>query len=237
MLIAGTMYLIPYFIFYMMYTLLHMKNYISYIWLHLYKQQIKLNQGIGADEKGLWRSFASWSCPYWTSWWWLGQHLTNVPTNQKLPKLSDTVAWLAAAYFKPGAPLVVVNSSTIDKLEPKLENLYEAGMMGLQAVVSSASGEQTANGPPGAGLLPANLVIQSAICEPTGDECLLGRYANVPYAQDPFVGGLVPNSLAVIDGRRDGGGNVTYRVGANVIGGANLRMVVNLKADAVGEEP
>ena len=158
-----------------------------------------------------------------------------MPTNQKLPKLSDTVAWLAAAYFKPGAPLVVVNSSTIDKLEPKLENLYEAGMMGLQAVVSSASGEQTANGPPGAGLLPANLVIQSAICEPTGDECLLGRYANVPYAQDPFVGGLVPNSLAVIDGRRDGGGNVTYRVGANVIGGANLRMVVNLKADAVGD--
>lgn len=38
------MYLIPYFVFYIMYTLLHMKNYIWCIWLHLYKQQIKLNQ-------------------------------------------------------------------------------------------------------------------------------------------------------------------------------------------------
>ena len=59
----------------------------------------------------------------------------------------------------------------------------------------------------------------------------------IAYEQDPVVGGLVPNSLAVLNCSEDGGGKQIFRINGNVIGSDVVRRLVNMKGVSLGNEP
>lgn len=175
--------------------------------------------------KGLWRSTQPGAAPWWCTWTTLCAKLPDVPPNQKLPKLQHMVEAFSNLVSKPGAAINVLHGlPPLAKIRRGSGNLYKDGGLNLGTIVALNQGIQTAAAP-GPGLAPANVRIQRQVRDVVQPDEELSGWRNAVYATDPWSGGLVPNSLAELDG--EFGGCNEYRVARAEPNVEDLRTVLN----------